>query len=98
MVVPYTSSWIARLSPANDGEIQVAFGVDNQLADLRKNLFERLHIEAARGHLRALAYFKTASCWRRARTSTAMSVRFWKKRRTAANQGENEWQHGFTPF
>src|SRR5215475_8772291 len=49
-----TSSWIPRLSPANDGEIQVAFGVDDQLADLRKNLFERLDIETAGGHLRGL--------------------------------------------
>src|SRR6516162_8368958 len=28
--------------------------------------------------------FRTATCWRRARTSTAMSVRLWKKTRAAA--------------
>jgi hypothetical protein len=28
--------------------------------------------------------FRTATCWRRARTSTAISVRLWKKTRAAA--------------
>src|ERR1017187_2923933 len=52
------SSWIARLSPANDGEIQVSVGIYDQLADLRQNLLERFDVQAAARHLRRLGILR----------------------------------------
>ena len=50
----------------------------------------------SRGHNGGLGRFrfKTATCWRRARTSTAMSMRFLEEDAGSGNQGEDEWKHG----
>jgi len=71
--------------------------VDQRLSRARQTQNYLQSVDQLQIILRLTLRFKTATCCRRARTSTAMSVRLWKKTR-AAIRGEEEWQHGLHVF